>query len=99
MNECTDTTETFSCRRNEQDVNAGKQEQKELLGLTGKLYFLGYGCLLFAAFAAGYQQQKIPLSKVSALKGANATLHELKNYNCGARGRLGNDQPICGRQH
>ena len=65
-------------RRKEHDEKATENELKLLLGLTGKLDFIGHGCLPIAAFAASYLQQKISDLKVSHLREANSVLKEIQ---------------------
>ena len=65
-------------RRKQNEKPATKQELKDLLGLTGKLNFIGHGCLPVAAFGSSYLQQKISNLKVSTLREANKVLKEIQ---------------------
>ena len=65
-------------RRKQHDEKATENELKQLLRLTGRLNFIGHGCLPVAAFAASYLQQEISNLKVSHLKEANSTLKEVQ---------------------
>ena len=65
-------------RRKQHDEKATENELKQLLGLTGRLNFIGHGCLPVAAFAASYLQQKISNLKVLHLKEANSALKEVQ---------------------
>ncbi len=65
-------------RKKKHDSDATQHELTAFLGLTGKLNFLGHGCLPMAAFAASHLQQKTGNLNVSDLRVANSTFNELR---------------------
>ncbi len=64
--------------KKQHESRATPHELTAFLGLTGKLNFLGHGCLPVAAFAARHLQQSTGNLRVADLRVANSAFNETR---------------------
>ncbi len=67
-------------RKKEHESCATQHQLTSFMGLTGKLNFLGHGCLPMPAFAARHLQQTTVKLRIADLRVSNSAINEIRPF-------------------